>query len=155
VNKLDCGHSSKPFFLLILTAKLKLEFLIILLLVCSLPDRRVHLKFDDYLREHGIIREDTDGNTVHDRMDRGLRIHGPGHQYTDYYHSEEGIRSWLRSMVAIAYQETLTDYLRIALGHVVLDEMYARYTYPNEEELIKSAYRSFIQRGFGRTYFRP
>jgi len=120
-----------------------------------LPVRRVHLRFDDYLKEHGIIREATDGDTVHDRLDRGLTVHGPDHRYSDYYHSEKGIRSWLRGMVAIAHHDTLTDYIRIANGHIVLDEMEARFTYPSEEELIKSAYRSFVQRGFDMKFFRP
>ncbi len=30
-----------------------------------LPTRRVHLKFDDYPREHGVIREDTKTDAVH------------------------------------------------------------------------------------------
>lgn len=119
-----------------------------------MPSRRVHLRFDDYLREHEIIHEETNGNSVHDRMDRGLTTHGPEHRYTDDYHSEEGIRSWLRGMVAIAYQETLTDYVRIANGHRVLDEIESRGEWIDEDDLIKRAYRSFIARGYDRKYFK-
>jgi len=120
-----------------------------------LPTRRVHIKFDEYLKEHGIIYGYTYANIVHDRMDRDLKKHGHwAHREVDYYHHEMGIRDWLQKWQHLAYQETLTDYLRVALGHIVLDEMNSRYEYDNEDELIKSAYRSFIQRGFSRTFFR-
>jgi len=119
-----------------------------------LPTRRIHLNFDEYLREHGIITGYAYADKVHDRMDRDIKKYGPFHRELDYYHAEIGIRSWLQKWQHLAYQETLTDYLRVALGHLVLDEMNSRYEYGSEEELIKSAYRSFIQRGFHRTFFR-
>jgi hypothetical protein len=120
-----------------------------------LPSRRTHVKFDEYLKEHGIICSYTYADMVHDRMDRDARKHGHWrHQELDYYHEEEGIRTWLRKWSHLAYQETLTDYLRVALGHLVLDDMKRRYEYPNEDELIKSAYRSFIQRGLAGTFFK-
>jgi len=37
---------------------------------------------------------------------------------------------------------------------IFLDDMASRYEYKNEYELMKSAYRSFIQRGFHRRYFK-
>ena len=119
-----------------------------------MPSRRVHLEFDEYLKDHGIINGYTYANTVHKRMDRGIIVWGSEHRDIDFYHSEEGIREWLRGFSHLAYQETLTDYLRVALGHLVLDYMASRYEYENEYELMKSAYRSFIQRGYHRKYFR-
>lgn len=119
-----------------------------------LPTRKVHLKFDGYLKEHGIITGYTYADKVHDRMDRDLKKYGSLHRDLDFYHCEEGIREWLQKWQHLAYQETLTDYLRVALGHLVLDEMNSRYEFNSDEELIKSAYRSFIQRGFGRCYFK-
>ena len=114
----------------------------------------MHLKFDEYLKEHGIIHGYTYANTVHDRMDRGIIVWGSEHREIDFYHSEEGIREWLRGFSHLAYQETLTDYLRVAMGHSVLDDMASRFPRKNEKELMKSAYRSFKQRGFNRKYFR-
>jgi hypothetical protein len=38
-----------------------------------MPNRRVHLKFDEYLREHGIITGYTYADKVHDRMDRDVK----------------------------------------------------------------------------------
>lgn len=118
-----------------------------------MPDRKIHLKFDEYLIDHDIV-DDGDYSIVHDRMDRGVQYWGHWmHRELDPYHAEEGIRQWLRSWCHLAYQETLTCYLRIALGHLALDEM-AEYDYEDEDGLIKSAYRSYAQRGFGRCFFR-
>ena len=114
----------------------------------------MHLEFDEYLKDHDIINGYTYTNSVHKRMDRNTKFFGPEHREIDFYHSEEGIREWLRGFSHLAYQETLTEYLRVALGHLVLDYMDSRYEYENEYELMKSAYRSFIQRGYHRKYFR-
>jgi len=119
-----------------------------------LPNKRVHLEFDEYLKDHGIIRSYTYADSVHDRMDRGIIVWGSEHRDIDFYHSEEGIREWLRGFSHLAYQETLTDYLRVALGHLALDAMASRYEFDNEYELMKSAYRSFIQRGYPGKFFR-
>jgi hypothetical protein len=119
-----------------------------------MPSRNLHLKFDEYLIDHGIVY-DRDYSSVHDRMDRDLQIYGHwNHRYEDYYHNIDGIRDWIRSWSYLGYQETLTDYVRVALGHLVLDEMWSTYEYENDYELMKSAYRSYAQRGFGRCFFR-
>ena len=120
-----------------------------------LPTRRIHLKFDEYLRDHGVIREDRKTDAVHQRMDRDLQVFGHwNHQYEDYYHDINGIRDWIRKWSHLGYQDTLTDYVRVALGHLVLDEMWSKYAFESEEELIKTAYRSYAQRGFGKCYFK-
>lgn len=119
-----------------------------------MPSKTIHLRFDEYLKEHGIIHGYANADTVHDRMDRNLAVWGPDRREMDFYHSEEGIREWLGKFSHFAYQETLTDYLRVAMGHLVLDDMASRLPEKNTEELIKSAYRSFIQRGYHRKYFK-
>ena len=120
-----------------------------------MPSRRVHLRFDEYLKEHGIICGYTYADTVHDRMDRDTQVLGHwSHRDIDCYHDEEGIRDWVRSWSHLGYQETLTDYLRVAMGHLVLDDMAFRFPNKSTEELIKSAYRSYIQRGYHKKYFK-
>jgi hypothetical protein len=119
-----------------------------------MPTRRVHLKFDEYLKTHGIIFDDTFAESVHVRMDKGVKKFGADHQIIDFYHSEQGIRKWLRGMTHITSQDTLTDYSRVALGHLVLDDVAYRFPRKKEEELIKTAYRSFKQRGFHKKYFK-
>lgn len=119
-----------------------------------MPSRRVHLKFDEYLKDHGVISDYTFADKVHDRMDRDLVVWGPEHREVDFYHSEEGIRNWLRRFAHLAYQDTLTDYIRVALGHLVLDNIELRQEWLDEEDLIKRAYRSYIAKGYHRTFFR-
>lgn len=76
-----------------------------------MPSRRVHLKFDEYLIDHGIV-SDRDYSIVHDRMDRDIQIHGHwNHRYEDYYHDINGIRDWIRKWCHLGYQETLSDYV--------------------------------------------
>jgi len=119
-----------------------------------MPSRRLHLKFDSYLMEHGVV-SDGDYSIVHDRMDRDLQIHGHwNHRYEGYYHDIGGIRDWIRKWSHLGYQDTLTYYVRVALGHLVLDKMWSEYEYDSDDELIKSAYRSYAQRGFHRCFFR-
>ena len=119
-----------------------------------MPSRRLHLKFDEYLKEHGVIA-DRDCSIVHDRIDRDIQVHGHwNHKYEDYYHDDRGIRDWIKKWAHLGYQETLTDYVRVALGHLVLDEFWSQNKTKSEEELMKSAYRSYAQKGFGKHYFR-
>jgi len=119
-----------------------------------MPSRRLHLKYDEYLREKGIIYNFTFADKVHDRMDRDVSYWGPDHREIDFYHGEEGIRDWLRTFQHLAYQETLTDYLRVCLGHLCLDDIASRGEWVDEDDMIKRAYRSFIARGYHRKYFR-
>jgi hypothetical protein len=119
-----------------------------------MPERRIHLKFDKYLVEHEIVA-DRDYSTVHDRMDRDLQIYGHwNHQYIDFYHNIDGIRFWLRGWAHLAYQQTLTDYVRVALGHLVLDEKWHDYDFENDYELMKTAYSSYVHRGFCKCFFK-
>ena len=41
-----------------------------------MPNRRVHLKFDEYLKSHGIIFDYTFAETVHIKMDKGTVLAG-------------------------------------------------------------------------------
>jgi len=120
----------------------------------NMPSRRLHLIFDEYLKDRGIINGYTYANTVHDRMDRDASFWGPDHRYIDFYHAEEGIRDWLSSFQHLAYQETLTDYLRVCLGHMCLDIVHSKGEWYDEYDLMKRACRSFIGRGYNRKYFR-
>ena len=43
----------------------------------------------------------------------------------------------LRGFQHLAYQETLTDYLRVAMGHLVLDWLDSRKEWHDEDDFIK------------------
>jgi hypothetical protein len=120
-----------------------------------MPDKRVHLKFDEKLKEKEIIYDDTDGFTVHDRMDREASYHGHWqHKEIDYYHDIVGIRDWIRKTCTNASQETSTDYVRICYGHWVLDDMEKRHPDKNEDDLINLAYRVFKQEKYDKTFYK-
>jgi hypothetical protein len=90
-----------------------------------MPSRKRHLEFDDYLRDRGAIFEDTDGTTVHNRLDRHARSYGPSHREDDEWHSHEGVRAMVDNIVNTIgmSKERASDYVRIALGHESLDYM--------------------------------
>ncbi len=91
-----------------------------------MPLRRIHSEFDDVLREKDIIFKDTGGNSVHNRMDKGSNNYGANHRLESFFHSAEGIRKFIENIVnslGTISQETATDYVRIAYGHLCLDYM--------------------------------
>lgn len=91
-----------------------------------MPLRQIHLEFDEVLRKNWIISKDTDGDSVHNRMDKKFKNYGANHREEDYFHSIEGIREFIDNMVdslGTISQGTATDYVRIAYGHLCLDHM--------------------------------
>ena len=88
-------------------------------------------------------------------MDRDVQKHGHwNHRYLDFYHDPDGIRYWINKWAHLAYQATLTDYIRIAYGHLVLDEIEYRDEWSDINDLFKRAYKSYVARGFHRTFYR-
>ena len=120
-----------------------------------MPSRKVHQQFDLLLRLNRIVKDLKGANSVHGRLDRGVIRYGSDHQILDHYHTEEGIRDWLEGFPDTTPQDMLTDYLRIGLGHIELDEM--RYLQPDlsDDVLVEVALRSFRRKGLHRTTYRP
>ena len=81
-----------------------------------------------YLKAHGVILDLTFAESIDNGMDKGVKKFRADHQLIDFCHSEEGIREWLGGMTHLASQDTLTDYVRVSLGHLVLDDM--KYRFP-------------------------
>ena len=120
-----------------------------------MPTRRVHLKFDEYLREHGVIREDTNTDAVHNRMDKDLQVYGHwNHQYEDYYHDVNGIRDWINKWSHLGYQDTLTDYVRVALGHLVLDEMWSKYKFDSKRGVDENSLQKLCSKRIWQLLFQ-
>ncbi len=130
-----------------------------------MPTRRYHLEFDDVLRSKRIIFEKTDGNSVHARMDKNSKKYGEAHRKLDDFHSPEGIRDFVDQIVnslGTIHQETATDYVRIAYGHMCLDYMASKLTKQYRctyDELdwnyvYKRTLRYYRDYGYDRTYYR-
>jgi hypothetical protein len=115
----------------------------------------IHHRFDAKLKEKGIIKEDTTGDTVHERINEDMDFFGDKTKKAVYYYQNiEGIRYWVNSWAHLANQETKTDYIRIALGHLVLKDIESRKQYTDEKNLFWRALISYKLRGFHKTFFK-
>lgn len=84
-----------------------------------MPNRYKHTRFDDVLKEQGIVWSCNRAHIVHNKMDsRCGRSHREQH-----CHSVDGVKERLGKLdnVHEYNQRELTDALRIAAGHVTLD----------------------------------
>lgn len=94
-----------------------------------MPSRKRHLEFDEKrLKKNGIIFDDTDGASVHRRMDRNSSKYGPDHRELDEWHSPEAIRDMVDHIVGSIGMDSSrgTDYVRIAYAHRCLDSVASR-----------------------------
>lgn len=130
-----------------------------------MPARSKHLAFDEMLREKGVIMDDTDGTTVHNRLDRHARTYGPNHREEDEWHSHVGVRSMtdnLLSSFGNISKERATDYVRIAHGHECLDYMASKlrrqydcsYAALDWDEVFRRTWRYMKSKGYDRSYYR-
>ncbi len=130
-----------------------------------MPPRLRHLEFDEVLRKKGVICEDTDGNSVHARQDRGSKKYAEAHRELDPFHSDSGIRDYLDQIInsiGNIYQETATDYVRIAYGHLCLDYMASNlkrqigcsYNELDWEYVYRRTWKYFTDRGLQKAYHR-
>ena len=130
-----------------------------------MPSRQTHLRFDEVLRVKEIIFKDTDGNSVHDRMDKQVNNYGANHRVEDYFHSAEGIRKFIDNMVnslGTITQETATDYVRIAYGHLCLDHMTTKLKNEKDwsdddidwEIVFRRTYNYYVYKGFDKKKYR-
>ena len=127
-----------------------------------MPSLKKHLEFDDKkLRRYNVICEDTDGTKVHQRLDKGAKKYGPTHRDDDYWHSDAGIRDTVDNNIASIcniHPGTATDYVRIAYGHICLDEVASKYKrdsgcdYGDLDDndwriIFNRAYHKFVRKG--------
>ncbi len=130
-----------------------------------MPSRQIHLKFDEVLEKNGVISEDTDGNSVHNRMDKQFKNYGTNHREEDYFHSVEGIRDFIDNMVnslGTISQDTATDYVRIAYGHLCMDHITTKLKNEKNwsdddidwEIVFQRAYSYYRNKGFHKTRYK-
>lgn len=113
-----------------------------------------HKRFSERLKEKGVINEETEIEMIHDRINRDGYFVGRDQRQADYFHDIEAIRSWINSWAHLANQDTKTDYVRLALGHFVLENIESRKEYSDEKNLFWRSLISFKLRGFHRTFFK-
>lgn len=86
-----------------------------------MPSRKKHEQFDEYLALKGVLMPDGRYAVVHSFMDKGVNCYGADHRNLDFYHQEEGLRSWINGKYNVIGQNLATDWLRAGLGHICLD----------------------------------
>jgi hypothetical protein len=130
-----------------------------------MPPRKYHLEFDERLRKNAVICDDTNGNSVHARMDKNSKHLADMHRELDYFHSDVGIRDFIENIVnsiGTIDQSTATDYVRIAYGHLCLDYMASKlkrklecgYKELNWRKVYTRTWKDFQRKGFHKTYYR-
>lgn len=113
-------------------------------------ERKIHVKFDKYLSDQGVLLQDVGYSQVHAFMDAGVKSFGAQHRDLDLFHKGKGLRSWLNGKWNVIGQDLATDWLRAGLGHICLDEADSSL---DLEEVFDLAYRSMVQRGWTKARF--
>lgn len=130
-----------------------------------MPPRERHLEFDGILRYKGVICDDTDGNSVHARMDKGSKWYAERHRELDYFHSVDGIRDrvdHIINSIGNINPSTATDQVRIAYGHECLDDMASKlkeqyectYNELDWDEVYRRTWKYFKNCGFDKKYYK-
>ncbi|HUT82790.1 MAG TPA: hypothetical protein VMZ29_16460 [Candidatus Bathyarchaeia archaeon] len=119
-----------------------------------MPRLRVHIKFDKLLKEKGIISEEANGRSVHTRIDKDTNYFGPNKSVADPDKTIKLIRGWISSWAHFGRKGTKTDCVRIALGHMVVDDIRSRKEYTSESDLLTRALISYKKKGFHKTFYR-
>lgn len=141
----------------------------IAVLVDTMPGLKHHLEFDEKrLKKNGVVFTDTDGTTVHRRMDRNARKYGPDHRELDEWHEPDAIRDMVDNIVSSIGMDSSrgTDYVRIAFGHRCLDSVASgtrrafNCSYSDLEEsdwrsIYTRAYRLFRRYGYHKKVYQP
>lgn|GEM_PF-2162183 len=107
--------------------------------------KKINIVFDSLLQRQKIIH-DTDVSTVHDWVDDYLKLRT--------WHAREAsidineVKTLIMDKSGQRNPEVLTDYLRAALGHLLLSSLSAGFAFENEYEFLKRAFQSYLDRNY-------
>lgn len=117
-----------------------------------LSDRKIYLNFDSLLKTNGIVGE-RDYSVVHDWMDNFLSPQN--NQPTDANPDTLlKINTLVEEKSGSTNNQLLTDYLRVALGHLVLQMTQNNFVFKNEYELMKRTFQVYTDKDFGYCCFK-
>ncbi len=117
-----------------------------------MPERKTFLNFDSLLKTQGIVSE-KDYSVVHDWMDTFL---SPQNNQTTDANPDTilKINTLVVEKSGSANNQILTDYLRVALGHLVLHMTQNNFVFKNEYELMKRTFQAYTDKNFGNYCFK-
>lgn len=106
---------------------------------------RANHVFDTILKRQGIIGC-LDVSCVHGWIEQYLVL--CSWQARESKLDLHEVKNWIIGMCSQEKPELLTDYLRVALGHIVLSSLSACFRFGNEYERMKHAYQTYLDRGY-------
>lgn len=109
-----------------------------------MPKRSVYLMFDDFLKQEGIVRL-RDFSIVHDWMDSYCGINNRN-IYSEI--DVDDVRAWVLEKSGSMDDALVTDFLRIAFGHLFLNLFSYGFVFADESEFMKRALEGYIARGY-------
>mgnify|MGYP005849312905 CR=1 FL=1 len=109
-----------------------------------MPQTRTHLVFDDYLKRTGIVRN-KDYAKVHDWMSSFNQVRRRIYSNIDI----NTVREWIVKKSNSTDEAELTDYLRVALGHLFLDSLSYNFVFESEYEFMKKAIEGYTDKEYG------
>jgi hypothetical protein len=107
--------------------------------------KRINLAFDSMLERQNVI-SCSDFSCVHRWVEDYLKLRTWYSRDADI--NVEEVQTWIAGECGAYNPELLTDYLRVALGHILLSSLSAGFTFENEYKLLKSAFETFFERGY-------
>jgi hypothetical protein len=117
-----------------------------------MPVKEVHIVFDNYLKREGFICAEGDFSLIHDLLIVGFREKDT-HQLKDFNLDVFDVKEWLLENSNSTDKALLTDYLRVALGHLILDLLYCNFFFENDYQLVKKAIDVYLQRKYHTCFF--
>jgi hypothetical protein len=107
--------------------------------------KRINLIFDSLLQGQKVIQQ-RDVACVHDWIEDYLKLQ-TWHAIETSININE-VKALITSKSNKKNSEALTDYLRAALGHMLLSSLSAGFSFENEYEFLKRAYQIYIERNY-------
>lgn len=106
-----------------------------------------HLTLDLFLKWEGIISDKTNTVKVHRFIDTRVPRH---HHILDDALTEKKVREWIRKFAHLGYQVTLTDLIRVAFGHLVMDDVWIENRHKPLIWKIRKTIFLFRRRGYAK-----
>jgi hypothetical protein len=107
--------------------------------------RIINLIFDSFLVKQKIVNN-RDFSSVHAWMDAHYSLYNWQNCEVDSGVNE--IKELILEKATKAEADSLTDYLRVALGHILLASLSDGFAFDSEYTLMKTAFQLYIDRGF-------
>jgi hypothetical protein len=117
-----------------------------------LPSLNEHQVFDVILKWESVIKDETETYKIHRFIDSKIPGH---HRSLDDKMTIEMVRKWISKFSHLGYPETFTDYVRVAFGHLILDEVWDKYRQEPMIVVLRKAFSLFKRRGYDRKKYSP